>query len=257
MWKVLVKIDDSTIFVGVYGTLRTHPWIDSAHLADDAYSLFAARATSMGWSSSDTKGLGPVLWGMNDAGQDWDTAATRVAWFQVGAREPKDADRPLPVQPVLACAGDTLGRVGSLELSAVSMLLPLGAGGPSVAHLVSGLNWYSTSDPAARTTVHLTLEPGEVDAIRPVTADIVAAAQRIDTGPFAVDAVLPGTRDVVPDPAVVDDLWLGVARHPVTLACSVPEWSLDAVGWLVGLVAAVCTSAGVRTSVLVSATPAA
>ncbi len=53
-----MKIDDSTIFVGVYGTLETHPWIDSARLADDAYSLFAARATSMGWSSPATNGLG-------------------------------------------------------------------------------------------------------------------------------------------------------------------------------------------------------
>jgi len=251
-----VKIDDSTIFVGVYGTLETHPWIDSTRLADDAYSLFAARATSMGWSSPATNGLGPVvLWGMNDAGQDWDTAATRVAWFQVGAHEPKDADRPLPVQPLLVCAADTLGRVGSLALSAVSMLLPLGAGGPSVAHLVSGLNWYSASDPAARTAVHLTIEPGEVDAVRPVAADVVAAAQRIDTGPFAVNAVLPGSPGVVPDPAVVDDLWLGAGRHPVTLACSVPEWSPDSVGWIVGLIAAVCTAAGVRTSVLVSVTP--
>lgn len=129
----------------------------------------------------------------------------------------------------------------------------LAAAGSSTEHLVSGRNWFSTSDPAARTAVHLTVEPGEVDAVRPVATTILESLQRLDTGPFAVETLLPGSRAVVPVPPVVDDLWLGSGRHPVTLACSTPEWSIDAVGWLVGVVAAACTAAGVRTSVLVSA----
>lgn len=248
-----MKIDDSTVFAGVYGSFRPHAWIDAAQMTDDAYSLFAARAASMGWASYGAADTGPVLWGMNDAGQDWNAATSRVAWFQVGVAEPGHEPRPLPIQPVLTCARDTLARVGTLNLSSVSLLLPLAAAGSSTEHLVSGRNWFSTSDPAARTAVHLTVEPGEVDAVRPVATTILESLQRLDTGPFAVETLLPGSRAVVPVPPVVDDLWLGSGRHPVTLACSTPEWSIDAVGWLVGVVAAACTAAGVRTSVLVSA----
>ncbi len=85
----------------------------------------------MGWASAD--GQGPALWGMNDAGQGWDSDGVRVAWFQVGVPEPGDGDRPLPVQPMLVRAGDTLRRIGTLDLTAVSILLPLASGGPSVA----------------------------------------------------------------------------------------------------------------------------
>ena len=238
------------MFVGVYGILHVHPWLDPTQLEDDAYSLFAARAVSMGWASAD--GHGPALWGMNDAGQDLRSGATRVAWFQVEVAEPGNGDRPLPVQPVLVCAGDTLRRIGRLDLTAVSILLPLASGGPSVAPLVSGLNWFTPADPGARCAVHLTVEPGEDDVVRPVADEVTVALRRTNTGPFTVDAVLPDGSAPAPEPAVVDDLWLGEDRHPVTFACSVPEWTPDAIGWLVALVGEGCRTAGVRTSVLVS-----
>lgn len=65
-----VKILDPPIVLGVYGTIRTHPWIDAVTLGEDAYSLFTSRAESMGWSSTGSGGMGVDLWGMNDAGQD-------------------------------------------------------------------------------------------------------------------------------------------------------------------------------------------
>ncbi len=248
-----MKVDTPTIFVGVYGTLRVHPWIDPGRMEEDAYSLFVSRAVAMGWTSTGPNGLGPVLWGMHDAGQDWtEPDAARIAWFQVGAPEPAQIDAPLPVQPVMACVGDTLGRVGRVDLSAVQLLLPVHAAGPATAHLVSGLGWFGASDPAARVPVHLTLDGGEDDVVRPAAGDLLAALRRTRTGPFDVDAVLPAVPPVAPEPAVVGDLWLGAGRHPVTFACAVPEWSFDALGWLVALFAEACRAVGVRTPVLVS-----
>jgi hypothetical protein len=40
-----VRIGTPTVFVGVYGTLRVHPWIDPGRSAEDAYSLFVCRCS--------------------------------------------------------------------------------------------------------------------------------------------------------------------------------------------------------------------
>jgi len=45
-----VKILDSTIFQAVYGTVRTHRWIDVDTLDEDLNGLFTARAESRSWS---------------------------------------------------------------------------------------------------------------------------------------------------------------------------------------------------------------
>ena len=246
-----MKIVGSTVFVGVYGSFHTYPWIDPEQPASDAYSVFLARAVAMGWSSPGADGS--ALWGMNDAGQDWNTPHdARIAWYQVGMADPLREDAPLPVQPILACVGDSLARVGRLDLSAVQLLLPVHLGSPAIEHLVSGLSWFNTSDPAGRVPVHITLDGGEDDAVSPVTTDMLAALRRTNTGPFDIDALLTDAVPMTPEPPVVGDMWLGTGRHPVTFACTVPEWSFDALGWLVALFADTCRVAGVRTTILVS-----
>ncbi len=117
---------------------------------------------------------------------------------------------------------------------------------------MSGLNWFTPVDPGARCAVHLTVEPGEDDVVRTVADEVAAALRRTNTGPFTVDALLPHGAALTPEPTVVDDLWLGEGRHPVMFACSVPEWTPDAIGLLVALVGGGWRAAGVRTSVLVS-----
>lgn len=246
-----MKIVGPTVFVGVYGAFRTYPWVDGEQQDSDAYSVFAARAITMGWSSPHADGS--ALWGMNDAGQNWSTAHdTQVAWFQVGTADPPHDRVPLPVQPILACVRDSLSRFGRLDMSAVQLLLPVHLGGSAIERLVSGLTWFDTSDPAAQVPVLVTLDSGEDDAVSPAAPGMLAALRRTNTGPFRIDTLLADATPVAPEPPVVGDMWLGTSRHPVTFGCTVPEWSLDAVGWLAALFADACRGAGVRTTVLVS-----
>lgn len=244
-----MKIVDATVFVGVYGSLRIHPWLRGTTPDQDAYSLFASRATSMGWSS----GREGALWGMNDAGQDWEPEGgpMRVAWFQVGTGD--SAPGGVPVAPILACARDTVARIGQLDLAAVQMVLPVQTAGPATEQLLSGLNWFAAADPAARSTVHVTVDSGD-DVAHRAAPDVLAGVRHEWTRPFHVDAVSEAS-PVDPRPAVVDDLWMGTTRHPVTFDCSVPEWTLDAVGWLGALFVEGCRQAGVRTTVLLSVAP--
>jgi hypothetical protein len=247
---VPVKIVDASVFVGVYGSLQVHPWLRGAVLDQDAYSLFASRATSMGWSYGSGEG---ALWGMNDAGQDWEPGEgpARVAWFQVGTTDP--TRRVVPVAPILACVRDTVARIGELDLAAVQMVLPVQTAGPATEQLLSGLNWFATADPAARTAVRVTLDSGDAAAHR-AAFDVLAAVRQDWTGPFRVDEVSEAA-PVDPQPPVVDDLWMGTTRNPVTFDCSVPEWTLDATGWLVALFVEGCRQAGIRTTVLMSVAP--
>jgi hypothetical protein len=46
-----VKMVEATVFAGVYGSLRVHPWMRNGTHDQDVDSLFTARASAMGWSS--------------------------------------------------------------------------------------------------------------------------------------------------------------------------------------------------------------
>jgi hypothetical protein len=43
-----VKVLSPTLFAGLYGRLRLHPWIVPEEMEEDAYSLFSSRAELMG-----------------------------------------------------------------------------------------------------------------------------------------------------------------------------------------------------------------
>ena len=248
-----MKILSPTIFVGVYGSIQPHPWIEPGALEEDAYSLFVSRAVSMGWSSTGPDGLGDSLWGMNDAGQDWSQSdsPSRVAWYQVGLADPSPVNKPLPVQPILACVKDSLNRIGKLDLTAVQLLLPLHVGGSARAYLLSGLNWFGTSDLGAPVTLRVTLDTGEGDEVRRKAPEILRTLQRLNTGSFTVSSFSPEESFAVDiDLPVVDDLWLGESRHPVTFEGTAPEFSLDSLGWMIALFAEACRKAGVETTVL-------
>lgn len=115
-----------------------HAWHDPEH---DAYQLFYQRSLAMGWLDDRGAGGGledrmlraPGLWGMDDAGWNHPLAAPGaelVSWFQVDVSAVAD-DRPLPVQPFLRCAQDATARAGTLNLSAVQLLLPVQGLDPS------------------------------------------------------------------------------------------------------------------------------
>src|SRR3954449_1888817 len=107
------------MFAALHGELAEHPWRDLA--SSDAYSLFIARSSAMGWLTEAVETAYGGFWGMNDAGQDPRSQPSRVAWFQVSLTEPLVT--VLPVQPFLACAGDVVARIGAFRLEAVQVLL--------------------------------------------------------------------------------------------------------------------------------------
>ena len=60
----------STMFADLYSELAPHPWRAPLVASEDAYSLFHARSSAMGWLTEGGKDAACGCWGMNDAGQD-------------------------------------------------------------------------------------------------------------------------------------------------------------------------------------------
>jgi hypothetical protein len=247
---------DSTVFVGVYGSLRVHPWIELETMPEDAYSLLMSRAEAMRWTHFGTENsMGVPIWGMNEAEMDppGDDPEARLAWFQVVAPSGRSENRPLPVMPLLACVNDALRRVGELDLHALQLFLPFHDSGSALSNLVSGLNWFEICDPSAKASVRITVDGGDGNAIDHRAAEILARLQQINTGAFAFDSVsIDDSMAVDPVPTIVDEYWF-VKGHPrVTLVATTPEWSVDALGWTVALVAEVCRSSDAAPAILIS-----
>jgi hypothetical protein len=254
----IVKIIDETIFLGVYGALRPHPWLAAGELTQDAYSLFYARSCAMGWladASAPSSASPAARWGMNDAGQDWSDAAgtSRVAWFQVALFGPPDGDKSLPIQPLLACAESTLNRVGSLRLDGLQLLLPIHSSGVASRQIQAGRNWFAMSA-ATLHPIRVTLDGGESSLVRDQLQEIAESVNDIVHG----GELLSNTRWTSQatthplSPPVVDELWLGKEHHTATLYGTLSEWSFDSLGWTVSVLAEACRRSGAHTSVLVS-----
>ncbi|HEY5987952.1 MAG TPA: hypothetical protein VIV12_16500 [Streptosporangiaceae bacterium] len=75
-----------TMLAALYGKMVLHPRPDPLGvLSEDAYSLFHARSSAMGWLTPAVEGASGGSWGMNDAeaGHGSGPQPQRVAWFQV------------------------------------------------------------------------------------------------------------------------------------------------------------------------------
>ncbi|MGI5150479.1 hypothetical protein ACQEVC_29700 [Plantactinospora sp. CA-294935] len=264
-----------TMFAALYGSLTPHPWRDP-HSAADAYALFYERSLAMGWLDDvggvvritdagieERKTGAPGLWGMNDAGQDHPLAvpdASLVAWFQVGV-EPLPADRPLPVQPFLRCAGDVTARIGTLDLRAVQVLLPVqgldpASSPPEYAGMPSlrTAGWFGAGDPGSRTPVRVILDSGRAPSVASAAPPIRERMGRLDQHVFECDSYSLADQDPPPmSPPFDDGFWNGPPRHRVTFQGTLTEWSLDAVGWLGGFLADLAAGQGVDTPLLFTA----
>ncbi|WP_422769931.1 hypothetical protein ACN28C_24820 [Plantactinospora sp. WMMC1484] len=267
-----------TMSAALYGELHPHPWRDP-ETTQDAYILFHDRSLAMGWLD-DLGGTvritaggveerptgGPGLWGMNDAGQDHPLAlpeSSLVAWFQVGV-EPVTGDRPLPVQPFLRCAADTVTRIGGLHLRAVQLLLPVqgidASARPAYAELpaLRTAGWFSGGDPRARTRVRVILDSGQDPSIRMAAPRMRERMGRLEQEVFACESLShedPADDDPLASrPPFEDHFWNGPARYRATLHGTLAEWSPDALGWLGGLLADLAARHGITTPLLLTAT---
>lgn len=231
------------MFAAFHGELTPHPW--RAPDSDrDAYLVFHERSVAMGWL--------PGLWEMNDAGLEHSLASSSLAaWFQVDA-EPVPGDRPLPVQPFLRCAGDAVVRIGTLTLDAVQVLLPVQlldtASRPEAARSPSLLTsaWFDDSDPASRTSVRVTLDGGQSPAVLSIADRLISLDQVV----FAYESHATGQTAI--GPLFDDSFWNGPPQHAVTFQGTLAEWSLDAVGWLAGLLADLSARHGVAAPLLLT-----
>ncbi|MGA6161654.1 hypothetical protein [Amycolatopsis magusensis] len=226
-----IRRPSGTLFAALYGSLAPIPRRDPDQ---DAYSLFHHRSEAMGWLE--------VLWGMNDAGQQHPLGAPGLAgWFQVGV-EPRPG--PLPVQPFLRCAGDVMARLGTLELTAVQVLLPPHDAVPGLSS-VSTAAWFGGTGP--RTPVRVTLDSGQDPSIPAVAARL--RDRMADQDVFACESAGVSPE---PSPPFHDSFWNGPPRHSASFHGTLAEWSADAIGWLGGYAAGLCADAGVPVPVLLT-----
>ena len=253
---------DSILFTALHGELALQPGQDPHLAASDAYSLFVARSAAMGWLAEAAEDASGGIWGMNDAGQDSGCGSQpkRIAWFQVSLIEPIAADRPLPVQALLSCAGDVVARIGTPRLDAARLLLPVQSLAGSAASsrvsavmtLLQGAGWFVDCDRQSRTGVDVTLDGGQDPILRSAAPEMLAWIRGLAQDVFWCDSLTDEV--VVLEPAVSDELWLGPVYHrAATFRGSLAEWSVDALGWLAALLAEASFRHGVTTSLMLTA----
>jgi hypothetical protein len=237
------------MFVAIFGSLRSHPWIGPDPLTEDAYSFFASRAELMGWAKRGSSGL----WDMNDAAFNLSGSGhrARIAWFQVGLDETTVDGAGFPFHPLLTCGCEALGRVGEVRVQGTQFLVPLQIDG-APATISSVPNWFNACDPAARVTMRATLDSGEDPVLPRVAADVAALASEIAREPFAIAPAAAGTAHVELLPEVTDGFWLGEGRHPITFDTVAPDRSPDSIAWTANLLTESCRRVGVKTSILVN-----
>ena len=248
----------STMFVALYGELALHPWRNPVAAESDAYSLFVARSSAMGWlADAAENGVGGV-WGMNDAGQDLDDEAqpSRRVWFQVALSDSIPAGQPLPIQAFLACAGDVVARMGTLHLQGIQILLPVERlstrSSIEVRTLLGAAGWFADSNPRLRTRVRATVDGGQDPSIRAAAPGMLQWMQKIRQEVFTCDSFSLTDDAVILQPAVINELWRGPAQHQATFHGALIEWSLDALGWLAAFLASASSQHGVSTPLMLT-----
>lgn len=255
-----------TMFAGLHGELTPHSWRAVA-AESDAYSLFHSRSVAMGWLTKAEQGATGGLWGMNDAGQrdpDPDAQHPYAVWFRVVLPRWMSPAQPLPLQPFLSCVGDVVARMGSLQLDAVQVLLPLQSiDGLADASLLkdwlfaplSSAGWFFDCNPHAITRVQVVLDGGQNPVIHSVAAELFQQLQRTKQTVFVCDSFSLTDDTNVAKPIFINDLWVGPPQHPVTFYGTLVEWSLDALGWLATFLAGASFKFGVTTPMLLTVSP--
>jgi hypothetical protein len=256
-----------TMFAALFGELVLRPWADAqVEVSQDAYSLFEARSSAMGWLTPAVEGAAGGLWGMNDAeaAPGSGPRPSRVAFFQVVLTEP-DLGKLLPVQPFLACADDVMARLGTLRLEAVQVLLPerdadedarfASPSGMRVASsLLDACTWFADCDPRLQAPMRVTLDAGPDPSIRAAAPAILRWVQEVRQDVFACDSLsLANDDQLILRPIPFEDATSNAVHHRVTLRGTLAGWSLDALGWLAAFLADGASRHGVSAQLMLTA----
>ena len=221
------------VWVSLYGRMvaqaRGAPRINRD---DDAYRLFHARSSAMGWlhgGEFPSRRVG--LWGMHDAEMDMTVEDGRFAWFHVGFVE-SGQYRPLSLTPLLSCVGSVLSRFGSPEVNGVQVGIGahLGAAIDSSMERYRGFAssalWFGIVPEDERVPVTVTIGSSARDA----------GAASADVGP-CLDRVAKraiGSLQLCDEAVQLfdggDPLGGDPARPVLTFDATMGEWSFDALG---------------------------
>ena len=217
----------------------------------------------MGWLTKAEPGATGGFWGMNDAGQkgpDPDAQHPYALWFQVMLPRLISPAQPLPLQPFLSCVGDVAARMGSLQLDAIQVLLPLQSFDEAEASSsndglfapLSSAGWFFDCNPHDTVRVQVVLDSGKNPAIRSVATELFQRLQKTKQTVFVCEAFSLTDDTNVAKPIYIDNLWNGPPQHPVTLYGTLVEWSLHALGWLATFLASTSYQLGVATPLLLT-----
>ena len=170
----------------------------------------------------------------------------------------------MPVQAFLACAGDVVARIGTLDLQAVQVLLPVpiraeSAGSSSLrldalGSLLSANGWFVAGNPQARTPVQVTVAGGQDPSIHSAAPEVFRWTREIKQDVFSCESFSLAHDDAVVVGPNVDRLWPGPGHHRATFRGTLAEWSLDALGWLTAFLADTSSRYGIITPVMLTAT---
>ncbi|HEU4792363.1 MAG TPA: hypothetical protein VFS96_01775 [Nitrolancea sp.] len=260
----------STTYAALYGRLALHPWRGPIP-EYDAYMLFYARSLAMGWLTEAREGAVGGFWGTEEAEVTPNAGLppSRVAWVQVGLTNLMPDSRLLPVQPFLACIGEVVGRMGTLDLHAVQVVLPVerlrasaGAASPwDVALvLVQDTKWFADVPPHARVRVQVTLNGGPNPAIRSAAPEMFRWMQSINQEIFVCASFSVSDEEaLVSEAAFIGEFaqdqfpaWWQSGPHQATFRGTLVEWSLDAIGWLAAFLAEASHQSGVSTPLMLT-----
>lgn len=231
----------------IYGSFQPFAEQPSSATRQDLYSVFLSRATSMRWSEavSDRPPLAS-LWGMADASVASDRNGMISAFHVVPLMGPGE---PLPVQPLIQCAVDSMRRLGALEFRGLRLGLPLGRHHASDGLLIGTTNWFLAA-----------ASPHPVEVMAEVTFDEVSEALGRGGGLTAEIRA----RHI--EPFIVLEAAVTEPRRPGSVAPAAqtrneminfvaPEWSPEAAAWVTAAIVDAAVRRGHRGHAVVQVAP--
>ncbi|MBM6622303.1 hypothetical protein JTF08_11850 [Micrococcaceae bacterium RIT802] len=197
----------------------------------DLYSLFASRASALGWSVNPFAPTNDnVRWWMNDAAFGrTDTNLLADPWVQVDARA--EFDRCLPIQELLTCLDMVLHRIGAFKLKRLDLLAPLQTEVPDHGALFEGLGWFDPHFAGNAVPVSVAVRLPSWTQNRPdQILDAIARLTSMQNVPFALD--LLQARDGGPPSGLsrFTANQLGATRA-LRFPAVLPEWTTPAIAW--------------------------
>ena len=246
------------LVAALYGDLVGHPWRDPLDTSHPLF-LFDHRSSDMGWT--DDLHDGNSAWKVYEAGPEQDAVeapANRspAFWFHAGIGIVPDG-RSLPIWPFLRCAGDVAARIGTFDLHAVQLLMPVQKlhqqRGKGFIPALQNYSWFIATDPSARTEVRVTLDSGEDPSIPIVASEMLALIQSFDQQVLVCDSLIDHD-PLAPEFPLGDQFWANPSLHKAVISGTIAEWSVDALGWLAAFLSDVAADLGVSTPLLLTAT---